>query len=84
MASNPSNFDAEIKKGMQPKGAKSSTNAAPSPTPPKSGGNFNAKPKPSTSQLNDTSGDTHSAMVAAGQAHMDAIHAHINAMTGGE
>jgi hypothetical protein len=84
MASQPSNFDAEIKQGMkgqQPKDAKSSTNAAPDKAPA-AGGNFNAKPKPSAPQPQDTSANTHQAMLDAGQAHMAAIHAHINSMKG--
>lgn len=82
MASQPSNFDAEIKKGMQGKAAKSSTNDTPVKKAPAASGEFNQAPKPSPAQPTDTSGDTGAAMEAAGQAHMAAIHAHINAMKG--
>jgi hypothetical protein len=88
MAGQPSNFDAEIKKGMQPKGAKTSTNAPSAGTSAKAGAETNDKPKASAPQPKDVSGqtaplsNTHQLMVDAGHAHMAAIHAHINSMAG--
>lgn len=82
MAGSPSNFDAEIKKGMQPKGAKTSTNAAPMDKTPAKGGKFNAQPKASPAQPNDVSGDTHTTLMNAAQAHSDAMAAHIKATMG--
>lgn len=83
MAGQPSNFDAEIKQGMQPKGAKTSNEAAPAAKPAASSGKFNAAPKPSAPQPQDQSANTHQTMLDAGQAHMAAIHAHVSAMKNG-
>ena len=89
MAGQVSNFDAEIKKGMQPKGAKSSTNApSVGVTSKKAGVESNDKSHASPPQPKDASADTapmsptHQAMLNAGSAHMAAIHAHINSMAG--
>lgn len=81
-----------MNKGAGGKGTSSNDNARADG--PKKGGNFNAKPQPSPAQPHDMSNgagagpggvagpDTHANMIAAGQAHMDAIHQHINAMKG--
>lgn len=75
--------------------ARSSNDKTPDATPGKNVGTFNMKPKASPAQPNDQSDghlqgqpggvegpDTHGNMIAAGQAHMDAIHAHINSKLG--
>lgn len=92
MAGPASNFDAEIKAGMKSTGAKSSTNSVPAEKAKKASGEFNSKPKPTTAKPASQAQaampppppqiDTGAAMQAAGQAHMDAIHAHINGLKG--
>lgn len=101
MAGPGSNFDSEIKKGMQgqpvskkpaatqPAGMKSSENAAPSGNPPAASGKqnqWNQPPGPvgGSGDPSQVNGDTHSAMIMAGQAHMQAIHNHIQAMSSGK
>jgi len=83
MAGSPSNFDAEIKKSMQPKNANSSTNATPGKAPSKASGTFNRGTNSAPPVVPSAMTDTHQAMIDAGQAHMAAIHAHINSMKGG-
>ena len=81
--------------GPPAKSAKSSTNTVPSGKDASGSGKQNQwkAPPASAPQHGDTSAQTlqpktdptHTgqAMMAAGQSHMDAIHAHINAMSGG-
>jgi hypothetical protein len=83
MAGPASNFDSEIKKGMTGPKAKSSNGGTPTKAP-------KAAPKapPATmgqdGMATGANGDTHAAMIAAGQAHMAAIHNHITAISGGK
>lgn len=79
MARGPSNFDAEIKKGMTGPAAKKSDGGVPSKAPPSSG-KFNQPTK--SVEPDDATESTAEAMREAGQAHMDAIHAHISSMRG--
>lgn len=100
MAGPPSNFDGEIKKAMkpqtvataktpdkeQPASAKSSTNATPTAKPSASTNKTNEWNQSSgpTGGAGQANGDTHAKMIAAGQAHMQAIHDHIaNVASGG-
>lgn len=73
----------------QPAGMKSSENAAPSGKPPASSGKQNQWNQPSGPTSGDgiaqgANGDTHAQMIAAGHAHMAAIHNHITAISSGK
>lgn len=67
----------------------SSTNAAPSPKPPASSNkqnewNQSSGPVGQDGISGGVNGDTHARMIAAGQAHMQAIHDHISAISSGK
>lgn len=70
--------------GDQQPGNKSSTNTAPDKAPADNNktNEWNQSSGP-TSNIGSANGDTHARMIAAGQAHMQAIHDHITAMSGG-
>lgn len=88
MAGPASNFNDEIKKGMTSPKAKVSDGGVVSKTPV-AGNKSNQWNQPPGPQGQDgvasgANGDTHAAMIAAGQAHMNSIHAHINAISSGK
>lgn len=74
--------------GDQQPGKSSSTNTAPAKAPAATGkqNQWNQPPGPQSQDgvAGGSNGDTHAAMIAAGQAHMNAIHQHINAITSGK
>ena len=88
MAGPASNFDAEIKKGMTGTKAKSSDGGTPTKTPPASNKqnqwNQPSGPVGQDGGSGGINGDTHARMIAAGQAHMQAIHDHITAISSGK
>lgn len=70
--------------GDQQPGKSSSTNTAPSKAP--AGNNKTNEwnqPTGPVGSPGSVGGDTHAQMIAAGQAHMQAIHNHIQAISGG-
>lgn len=71
----------------QPASAKSSTNATPAAKPSATmnkNNEWNQSSGPVSSPGNaGVNGDTHARMLAAGQAHMQAIHDHISAVSSG-
>lgn len=88
MAGPGSNFDSEIKKGMRGPSSKSSDGDLSSKPPPASGkqNQWNQPPGPQgqSGTSGGINGDTHAQMIAAGQAHMQAIHNHISAISSGK
>lgn len=85
MAGGPSNFDAEIKKGMTGAKAKSSDGGVPSKAP-KDSGSFNAKPTAVVGQdgaSGGINGDPGAHMAAIHQ-HLAAIHSHIASISSGK
>lgn len=80
MAGPHSNFDEEIKKGMQARNKKAETKATPGKAPAAKSQQA-ADPTPHVGESGVV--DTHKAMLDAGHAHMNAIHAHINQLRDG-
>lgn len=86
MAGGPSNFDAEIKKGMSGTKAKSSDGGVPTKAP-KASGSFNDGKPPAVQGQSGASGGINGdpgAHMAAIHTHLAAIHQHIASISSGK